>query len=230
MKSFFNILFLLLLLGGCKPHQTVYSNQLPVLSLDSTLSESSKINQLITPYKAGLQAEMDVVIGYSPMFLEKKRPSSILGDFMAEAIYFVAKESLDMPIDYCLLNYGGIRSTLDSGEITVGDIFELMPFENEIVVLVLDKFQMKELFKQINANGGEPFANHLIDNKTQNDVMYQNTFSIATSDYIANGGDNYTILTKAIERRETGIKVRDGLMTYIKQHNPIPVDFQPSKN
>ena len=201
-----------------------------MMSIDSTLSEDNSIDAIIAPYKEQLQEQIDVVIGFSPMFLEKKRPSSILGSFMAEAIHETAEASIDKHIDYCLLNYGGIRSTLDSGKITIGEVYELMPFENEIVILVLNKKQMDSLFKQIADKGGEPFVDHLWEGKSAYHVMNQSVYSLATSDYVANGGDNYTILTEAIERIETGIKVRDGIINYITNHNPIPTEYKPKKN
>jgi 2',3'-cyclic-nucleotide 2'-phosphodiesterase (5'-nucleotidase family) len=58
--------------------------------------------------------------------------------------------------------------------------------------------------------------------------MNRTVYKVATNDYMANGGDNYTILTEALERINTGIKIRDGLITYIKANNPIPLTYLPS--
>jgi 2',3'-cyclic-nucleotide 2'-phosphodiesterase (5'-nucleotidase family) len=194
-----------------------------------TIPEDAKIAKIISPYKEGMSKAMDEVIGFCPAFLEKKRPNSILGDFMAEAT-FQAAASTGERIDFCLLNYGGIRSTLDSGDITVGEVYELMPFENEITILTLSKSQMDTLFKIIEDKRGEPFANHLWKDQTACHVMNRSAYRLATNDYMANGGDNYTILTKALERIDTGIKIRDGLITYIKANNPLPLTYLPSKN
>ena len=226
MKSYFNILFALVFLGSCKPHQSVYTNPIPVLSIDSTLIASSKINKLITPYKGELQKEMDVVIGYCPKFLEKKRPFSILGSFMAEAVYQSAKQEVER-VDMCILNYGGIRSTLDSGEITIGEMYRLMPFENEICVLRLNKLQMDSLFKIVEAKGGEPLAEHSSEGMPSYELYdKEHRYYVATNDYMANGGDNYSILTRAEERIDLGIKIRDALILYVKNNNPLPINYQ----
>ena len=42
---------------------------------------------------------------------------------------------------------------------------------------------------------------------------------------MANGGDNYGFLLNSVERISTGIKIRDAMITYIEQNNPIPLDY-----
>ena len=48
-------------------------------------------------------------------------------------------------IDFCLLNNGGLRTSLPQGNITRRKIFELMPFENELVVVTISKEKMTDL-------------------------------------------------------------------------------------
>ncbi|MFB1013999.1 MAG: hypothetical protein QMC68_09625, partial [Bacteroidia bacterium] len=86
MKSHFKI-FLLLALGGCKTKGPLTALPTTNIAIDSTIVESEKMKSIIEPYKQNMAAAMDEVIGFSPAFLEKKKPSSILGSFMAEAVY-----------------------------------------------------------------------------------------------------------------------------------------------
>lgn len=219
-------LLILLLVAGCKiaPHSYVQPTQNTPVSAD--IAADAKIAEMILPYTKGMSKAMDEVIGFCPAFLEKKKPRSILGDFMAEATYQAAVATGER-VDFCLLNYGGIRSTLDSGEITIGEVYQIMPFENEISILTLSKAQMDTLFKIIEDKGGEPFADHVWKDQTAYQNMNRTTYRVATNDYMANGGDNYAILTEALERIDTGIKIRDGLITYIKANNPIPLIYLP---
>jgi 2',3'-cyclic-nucleotide 2'-phosphodiesterase (5'-nucleotidase family) len=170
---------------------------------------------------------MDEVIGFCPGFWEKKRPQSTLGDFMAEATY-TAASSTGQRVDFCLVNYGGIRSTLDSGDITIGEVYQLMPFENEIAILTLSKEQMNEVFELMEKKGGEPFVNHSLKNQTTDQLAKRTTYTLATNDYMANGGDDYNMLTEALDRVDTGIKIRDALITYIRANNPLPSTYLPS--
>ena len=192
------------------------------------MAADAKVTDMIRPYKTGMSKSMNEVIGFCPALLEKKKPKSILGDFMAEAT-FQAAAATGERVDFCLLNYGGIRSTLDSGNITVGEVFQIMPFENEIAILKVSKAQMDTILQIIEAKGGEPFVNHLWKDQTAYHIMNRTSYRIATNDYMANGGDNYTILTRALERIDTGIKIRDGLVTYIRANNPLPLEYTPSK-
>ncbi|MFT7379432.1 MAG: 2',3'-cyclic-nucleotide 2'-phosphodiesterase (5'-nucleotidase family) [Bacteroidia bacterium] len=61
-------------------------------------------------------------------------------------------------------------------------------------------------------------------------MLNRTAYRVATNDYMANGGDNYSILTEALERIDTGIKIRDALITFVKNNNPIPLEYKPSKN
>lgn len=226
---YFKLTLLLLLFIGCKVAKQSYVQPTTNTIINAELVEDQTINKMIAPYKQGMSQAMDEVIGFCPAFLEKQKPRSIIGDFMAEATYQAAASTGER-VDYCILNYGGIRSTLDSGEITVGEIFQIMPFENEISILTLSKSQMDTLFSVMAEKGGEPFANHAWKGQTAYHMMNRSSFRVATNDYMANGGDNYDILTRALERIDTGIKIRDGLMNYVKANNPLPLIYNPSKN
>jgi 2',3'-cyclic-nucleotide 2'-phosphodiesterase (5'-nucleotidase family) len=223
----YSIIWIVVLLFGCKLVKHAYVQPTSNITIDEQAPEDNTIEQMILPYKEGMSAAMNEVIGFSPVFLEKKKPKSILGDFMAQATYTAAAATGER-VDLCLLNYGGIRSTLDSGDITIGEVYQIMPFENEIAILTLSKSQMDTLMSVVAAKGGEPFANHLWEKQTAYNIMNRATYRIATNDYMANGGDNYAILTRALERIDTGIKIRDGLITYIKANNPLPLTYPSS--
>ncbi|MEY2924805.1 MAG: hypothetical protein RLZZ337_1353 [Bacteroidota bacterium] len=220
MKSLFKILSLFIIVS-CRPYTSVYPKPNTLLAIDTSLAgDAKKINKLIQPYKAALESEMGKVIGYSPSFLEKQKPSSALGSYMADAVLAQAKKCDDQ-VDFCLLNYGGIRSTLDSGEITVGDIFELMPFENEIVILTLSKTMVQNLIEFIKVKNGEPFSKELLN------LPEKQFYKMATNDYIANGGDDYMVLQNAVERIECGVKIRDAILNNLNSNFNIEPDNAP---
>jgi len=174
-----------------------------------------------------MAAAMNEVIGHSPSFVEKKKPSSALGNFMADAVMESALKVYPLST-ICILNYGGIRSTLDSGDITMGDIFQIMPFENEIVILKLNTTYIDSLQNFITTKGGEPMSDNI--NSLKQVVMNdQDYFYLVTSDYMANGGDNYLFLIHATERINTGIKIRDALIAYVKIHQHITFDTKIRK-
>lgn len=126
--------------------------------------------------------------------------------------------------DLCLLNNGGLRATLPKGEITRGKIFELMPFENELVVLTLSGAQTKELFIVLAKFGGMPvsginigIADDRPDEVFINDIPFDSskTYKVVTSDYLANGGGKLQFFNNPLKREDLGIKLRDAIIAYI---------------
>lgn len=221
------IFLIILFLYSCKTRITPVAQPTSNIQLSLKDKSDKQIEDLITPYKLGMAAAMNEVIGHSPSFVEKKKPSSALGNFMADAVMESALKAYSLST-ICILNYGGIRSTLDSGDITMGDIFQIMPFENEIVILKLNTTYIDSLQNFITTKGGEPMSDNI--NSLKQVVMNdQDYFYLVTSDYMANGGDNYLFLINATERINTGIKIRDALIAYVKIHQHITFDTKIRK-
>ena len=78
---------------------------------------------------------MNDVIGQAEISLDKKQPKCTLGNFMVDALYVMGAEKYNTKVDAAFINYGGIRLTqLPAGNITNGKIFELMPFDNLLIL------------------------------------------------------------------------------------------------
>jgi len=136
-----------------------------------------------------------------------------------------------------LLNNGGLRASLPHGEITRGKIFELMPFENEMIVLELDGETTLELVNFIAEKGGMPVAGLTLvieNNKPQNITINgkpfdkNKTYKVVTSDYLANGGDKLSMLNKRLNDKLTGIKIRDAIIEYFIEQNKKGVTITSS--
>ena len=97
-------------------------------------------------------------------------------------------------IHFSIVNNGGLRTSLPKGKITVGDVFELMPFENELVLLSLTGSQVSELADYIASRGGEGVSGisfGMLSGRAEG-IKIQNrplepdsTYWMVTSDYIA---------------------------------------------
>ena len=206
----------------CKTEQSIQPQIASNLSINSNYENDPKIDKIIKPYAKDLDAVMNEIIGFNPIFIEKQKPSSTLGNMMADAILYTTVQE-GYTVDFCILNYGGIRSSLDSGNITLGEIYELMPFENQITVLKISNEIAKDLRQHILQKGGEPMS---VKFQMLRDIpKNQPYYHIAINDYMANGGDGYGFLSKATQRWDTKIKIRDGLIDYIKTHNPLPLSI-----
>lgn len=204
------------------PPQVLYTNY----KINTQPSVDNDYSRMLTPYKDSLNKSMNEVVGFSVNGLSKKQPESVLGNFMTDAMKAMAEKKFNKKIDAAFINYGGIRSYIPKGEITVGKIFELMPFDNLIVLQELKGNVLKEFLQHCCAKGGFPVSygitysfkeNKLADAFVNGKQIDDNaTYTIANSDYIANGGDNCEMLKK-LAKQNINYLMRDALIEYAKQ-------------
>ncbi|WP_048921213.1 5'-nucleotidase C-terminal domain-containing protein [Rufibacter radiotolerans] len=180
----------------------------------------------IVPYRARVDQTMNEVIGQSPVALEKGVIESALGNFVADLTRSQTMAVYKKPIDMAGVTSGSLRNPIDKGPITVGDVFELMPFENEILVLTLSGETVQEMFDfaartQILsvANATYTMRNGKVESIFIDKKPFDRakTYTIAISDYLANGGDNMSFLKKALKTEQAGLLARDAIMKEIKQ-------------
>ncbi|WP_207435661.1 5'-nucleotidase C-terminal domain-containing protein [Sabulibacter ruber] len=180
----------------------------------------------ITPYRTRVDQTMNQVIGQAPVALEKGGPESILGNFVADLTRTQTMAAYGKPIDMGGMTEGGLRNPIDQGPVTVGDVFELMPFENEMLVLTLSGATVQEMFDFAARTKILTVANTtytIRDNKPENITIGgkpfdpSKTYTLAISDYLANGGDNMGFLKNALKTEKVGLLARDAIMNEIKQ-------------
>ena len=198
---------------------------------DSVIQLDSQLVSLYLPYKNILEKDMSRVIAVSAEEMVKDRPESNLTNFLADLLLEEGKEiatemgeNFHPAISY--YNYGGIRTFLPKGEITVGKIFELMPFENELVFLELSGAQVLEFLNIIVAKGGESVGGarfKISDNKAKHvevdgKPLNENEFYwLVTNDYVAAGGDGLEVLTRRNDFVSGNIKIRDVIIAHLEK-------------
>lgn len=185
------------------------------------------ITAMIAPYKKQLDAEMNQVIGQSSLTMTKAAPQSTLGNWMADVLHKKSEEYYQQPIDFAIVNYGGIRSSeLRKGPVTKGKLFELMPFDNMLVVLTLDGKVVQQLFDHMaNRNGwpiSAPVSYEINDGKAQQIKIHGKAldfdaiYKVALMDFIANGGDRCFFL-KDQPRKDLGYLFRAVIIEFVEE-------------
>jgi len=119
--------------------------------IDSTLAADPALMAYIQPYREDLNKKMGVVIGSAAVALSKGMPEAPLNNFIADLMLERANREFDKPVDVALTNRGGLRAVIPKGPVTLGNIYEVMPFENELVVLEMKGGQLFNLAKEIGA-------------------------------------------------------------------------------
>lgn len=199
-------------------------NTLSVNSKTEKLTDAYQVNghidSLIQPYKDSLSVEMNVVIAEATSDFIVERPGSNLGNWVADAIFVNQTRTVRLsdPM-FVLLNTGGLRASLNKGPITIGDIFKLMPFDNELVWVKLPMSALPEIQAYLIKSGGEPIANAQLEKgvlKINGGKEGATHFWVITSDYLKNGGDKMTFFSKAEDVMLTGKVIRDCLIDEAK--------------
>ncbi|HAX96030.1 MAG TPA: hypothetical protein DCY35_05840 [Prolixibacteraceae bacterium] len=211
-----------------------------MVSADNMVADE-RITSLYLPYKMQLDKEMDIVIGKTTENLVKGKPESKLTNYLADLMLdesrrVAANNGPTISPDVSFLNYGGIRTAFPEGDITVRKVFELMPFENELVLLELKGSDMQAFLDYVASSGGDCVggARFVISGERASGVKIDNkelkadeTYCLATSDYVADGGDNYSMLKNAVKRINTGEKIRDVIIRYMKRNHMAGQIIQP---
>ena len=199
-----------------------------------------QIENFIKPYREHINKDLDSVLAYCPETLDKStgKWQTTIGNLMADVTLmrgntvFQAREKKN--IDICLLNSGGIRSILPKGNVTARTAFEIMPFENSLVVIALKGEQILEMVdyfiaeKKPHPLAGITFTidknnlpkNILVQGKP---VQKETIYYVGTNDYLSNGGDNMNFFKKGVQKFDLNYKLRNILIDYFKEVDTIPV-------
>jgi 2',3'-cyclic-nucleotide 2'-phosphodiesterase (5'-nucleotidase family) len=156
------------------------------------------------------------------------RPVSSLGNWVTDALFANQTKfiRLSTPV-FCLLNTGGLRASINKGPVTLGDLYKLMPFDNEVVWVHLPSTCIQEIEQYLKTSGGEPLSNATVSNSHLKVNGWRDTassFWVITSDYLLNGGDKMTFFQKKIEVKQTGKLLRDALIEEARFQEVLHVD------
>lgn len=230
MRLFKIILLLAVLTTACTPRYSLvdYTVQ-SKLEVDSTYKVDNTAEATIASYRGMLDKQMNRKIGVAAIDLYSSRVmgESILGNFAADLLQersnFYSKDSVDMSIQ----NFGGLRVNINKGDIYVRTIYELMPFDNLIVIMKLKGSTINKLFEYQGTTKSIAISNTQLrftkDGRLKEAIINgekfdpNKTYTISTSDYLANGGGNMIFLKEALQRTDTNILLRNAMIEYIEQ-------------
>jgi 2',3'-cyclic-nucleotide 2'-phosphodiesterase (5'-nucleotidase family) len=185
----------------------------------------SAVLKFLKPYRDSMTKVMSQVIGFATVTLYYKQPESPISNFLADAMKQMGEEKFKRKIDVAVVNAGGIRSYLPKGEITLQNVFEIMPYDNLIVLQELKGATLKKFLDYTASKGGWGVSGvkmHIKDHKADSIVINGKlldenaTYIVANTDYVAKGGDNTKDL-KDIPQLSIGYLYRDAIIEYIQQ-------------
>lgn len=195
-------------------------------AVDEQVQQEAEFVSFIEPYKENMEAKMGSVIGTTQKALTRGGRESLLGNFVSDLQLEYAQEAFGYPIDISIINNGGMRNDLPEGPVTLGNIYELSPFDNFLVVLELKTDDVRKLAEFIAERKNLAFQgmkitseNDKLSDLTINGKALESnkTYLLVINDYLANGGDNMEFLVGLPIKENSTTSIRDMLITMIRQ-------------
>lgn len=185
--------------------------------------DSTYLNML-RPYGDSVSKTMDQVLAKSPKELLKEVPNSSLGNFLADAYLEIAKVKFDQKAEIAFMNHGGVRiNRIGAGDITRRIVYEVMPFDNLLVVVQVKGDVLQSYLDKLAAEGGGGGVSGLTmsikDKKAVNILIGgkpldpAKVYHMVNSDYAIDGGGGFTALKKLPQQR-TQYFLRDAIIDY----------------
>lgn len=224
----------LILLAAChqQPKRVigVTTDAIPVTASADALQDMQYVADL-APTKASLEREMDVKLGYAPEDLWVGAPECPLVNWTCDALLDAAREVYPSGhVDISIVNVGGVRNVWPAGDITVGAVFEIMPFDNKLVVLTLrgeDVIALCESFAKYGYQGVGGMRVTIIDNRLSDvtiggkAVDPKALYTVATSDYLSGGADHMDALKNHVDCWESNLIIRDLYIEAVKKQGTV---------
>ncbi|AMC09772.1 UDP-sugar hydrolase [Lutibacter profundi] len=238
MKKFIISIFTIVLFFSCKNEpQHLLKIEGKLLPITSEITSNKNIENFVKPYREKIEKEMSNILSYTPINLTREdgKLESTLGNLMADMCYQEANPIFNKKtgknIDFALFNFGGVRASIPKGNITMQHAFNLMPFENQLVVVELSSKKIKELVtylitkkkahpisKQVSLVFTNNGYNFKINDKPLNDSK---TYFVLTSDYLQHGGDHMDFFKNPINLYKINYKLRNAIIDYFKETDTI---------
>jgi 2',3'-cyclic-nucleotide 2'-phosphodiesterase (5'-nucleotidase family) len=184
-------------------------------SVDSSIIAEVAIETELAPLRAEMEVFTQRVVGRLKSPLVRGKPESTMGNFVSDAMRSHVKRTVGTEPDFCFTNLGGLRIDLPMGDVTAGQVTELMPFDNNIVTFRSAGTQTQQLLSRI-AQRGDPVSGltyRLPGNSFEVNgvpVRDDQTYLVCTNDYVFDGGGNYPINKKTLATY-TGELLRDAI-------------------
>ena len=200
-------------------------SQISLIEVDGSL-QNNAMASLIAPYKAQKDSAMNIIVGQATETMSVDKPESSLTRLIADILLAEARK-VDPEAHMAVTNIGGIRRPLFQGNITIGDVYEILPFDNSLLILEYKGSDIIALADAIATKGGESIAGitlDIVNNKAENikingqPIDSTQTYKVVTTDYLSWGNDQLTPLANYTNSTPLNLMMRDAMLNYLKDN------------
>jgi 2',3'-cyclic-nucleotide 2'-phosphodiesterase (5'-nucleotidase family) len=230
---------------ACTRYFAPQQQQARLLAVTDTVTAAEtptakRVAAYVKPYHDSLETGMNTTLVQISKRLVKNKPESEMGNLLCDLFKEIGSEKYGKPIDVALTNFGGIRTEWQAGNITVGNVYEVMPFDNALVVLTLSGSQLKSFLAEL-AKRKDPQAGVKLTIDRQTDqviealvggkpVDEQQTYTLITSDYVATSSEYAAVLKNPANFQVLNYLMRDAILDYLRRKGQQNVVLDPQKD
>lgn len=206
-----------------------------------------QVEERLAAFRESIEALKAEMVGKALVDLDGERAhvrtrETNLGNLIADAMLWKAQAA---GAQIAIQNGGGIRASIPAGSITLGQVREVLPFENYLMVLEVTGKQviaalengvsMAEQaagrFPQVGGlrftwDPGKPAGQRIVSVEVRTPEGYEPidpaaTYRVVTNNFLAGGGDGYTSFLEAAEVINLGFVDYEVLVEYLRAHSPV---------
>lgn len=237
MKNYL-LFFCVIFLMGCGSTRKVEDADFKLYEISAEMPADQEVERTLRPFRDAMNEQMDEVLIVSKKEMRMGRPESTMGNFVADATELMAEWYSDEEVAFAIQNYRGIRiGNIGKGDITLGRIYEMVPFDNYLVTVSLSGAEVHEICDFMAEHGGWPSSSSLtyeikngraqnikIDGKALDNA---GTYVMASNDYVVQAA-NYVDFLKTKEVHNTNVYVRDAMAEYLRSLHEAGTVLNPA--
>jgi 5'-nucleotidase len=199
------------------------------------ITPDAEVQTIVDRYQAVIDEALGKTVGEAVTSVARDRNAeSEMGNFVADAM-----RGHVAGVDFALTNAGGLRADIDAGPITLGEVYAVLPFNNTLVTMDLTGDQVRRALEEgyrpdrygvvqvsglrwtvdPDAPAGSRVTAVTLPDGTPLDAAA--TYRVATNNFMAAGGDEFTTLTQGANTVDTGVDVVDTVVGYLERSSPV---------
>lgn len=208
-----------------------YKYSYRMVRLDSTYDAKvdSKLAKYVDKKRRQMEKQMQVVVAHTDAELESYEPESPLSNFLTDILLdesskYIKDAAFDN-IDVSMLNFGGIRTSMPKGDVTVGDLYRITPFDNYLTFIVLKGSELKKALGRFTDEFNAPYSGATIvyrDNRPTEILVNGKPiedgreYKLVTLNFISDGGDHLLECIQYEKIEYTTVTFREFLIAELK--------------
>jgi 5'-nucleotidase len=213
-------------------------------SIDPDPGFENRIKVLVQPLGAlRSQPAGEAAVALNGNRADVRTKETNFGNLIADAMLDKARPA---GAQVAIMNGGGIRTSVDAGPITLGELLDVQPFGNTLALVTLTGAQLREALEngvsQIETVAGRfaqvsnmrysfdpalPVGSRITGVQISNGSGQYSaldpaaSYRVATINFLLTGGDGYTVLGQGTNKIDTGLLDVDVTTEYIVAHSPV---------